>query len=84
LESDDANVVAAQFGTKTVPKLTLELNWEDRGESIKGSTRDVEEYVIHPEKMRAAGVGVAGIRIRPTPTTKGRRELVRVYPPTED
>ncbi|MHB8438508.1 MAG: type IV secretory system conjugative DNA transfer family protein [Acidimicrobiales bacterium] len=83
LESEDANVVAAQFGTKTVPKLTLHVNWET-GDAPDGTTRDVEEYVIHPEKMRSAGVGVAAVRVRPTPMTKGRRELVRVYPPTEE
>jgi len=73
LEAEDAEQVAAQFGTHTTTALTAQVDYET-GTSEKGSVRFVEEYNIHPNDLKALPQGVAAVLARRT----NRRELVRV------
>ncbi len=61
LEAKDAEEIAAQFGTKSAWKVTQQIDWET-GTSQKGSVRDVEEYVVHPNLLRRLPVGQAAVR----------------------
>ncbi len=61
LEAQDAEELAAQFGTKSAWKVTQQIDWET-GTSQKGSVRDVEEYVVHPNLLRRLPVGQAAVR----------------------
>lgn len=76
LEAKDAEDVAAQFGTRPAWKVTQQVDWES-GTSEKGSVRDVEEYVVHPNTLRSFGLGQAAVRSVPT----ARWALVNVLPP---
>jgi len=73
LESKDAELVAAQFGTHTTMALTAQVDYET-GTSEKGSVRQVEEYHVHPNDLRSLPVGVAAVLSRVT----ARRNIVRV------
>jgi len=73
LESKDAELVAAQFGTHTTMQLTAQVDYET-GTSEKGSVRQVEEYDVHPNDLRSLPVGVAAVLSRVT----ARRNIVRV------
>ena len=73
LEAEDAEAIAAQFGTHTVPLLTAQVDFETGG-SQKGSVRWVEEYNVHPNDLRELPVGVAAVYARPTQ----RRHIVKV------
>ena len=75
LEAKDAEEVAAQFGTKPSWKVTQQIDWET-GESQKGSVRDVEEYVVHPNTLRKLPVGQAAVRTVVT----DRHAIVAVFP----
>jgi hypothetical protein len=75
LEAKDAEEVAAQFGTKPSWKVTQQIDWES-GESQKGSIRDVEEYVVHPNTLRKLPVGQAAVRTVVT----DRHAIVAVFP----
>ena len=77
LEAADAQDVAAQFGTRPTWKVTHQIDWET-GTTAKGSIRDVEEYVIHPNTLRRLPVGSAAVRSVVT----DRHALVEVLPPT--
>jgi len=61
LEAQDAEELAAQFGTKSAWKVTQQIDWET-GTTAKGSVRDVEEYVVHPNLLRRLPVGQAAVR----------------------
>ncbi len=74
LEAEDAESVAAQFGTHTTALLTAQVDYE-LGTSDKGSVRYVEEYNIHPNDLKELPVGMAAVLARPS----NRRNLVRVY-----
>ncbi len=69
LEAEDAEKVAAQFGTHTVPMLTAQVDYET-GTSEKGSVRQVEEFNVHPNDLKSLPVGVAAIYSRPTQRQK--------------
>jgi hypothetical protein len=73
LEAEDAERMAAQFGTHTSPNLTAQVDYET-GTSEKGSVRWVEEYNIHPNDLKELPTGVAAVYSRPTQ----RRTLVRI------
>ena len=73
LEAEDAEKVAAQFGTHTVPMLTAQVDFEV-GTSQKGSVRWVEEYNVHPNDRKQLPVGVAAVLARSTQ----RRAVVRI------
>jgi hypothetical protein len=78
LEAVDAEDVAAQFGTRPTWKVTHQIDWET-GTTAKGSIRDVEEYVIHPNTPRRLPVGTAAVRSVAT----DRHALVEVLPPPD-
>jgi hypothetical protein len=73
LEAEDAEMMAAQFGTHTVPMLTAQVDYMT-GTSEKGSVRWVEEFNIHPNDLKELPVGVVAVYARPTQ----RRAIVRV------
>ncbi len=75
LEATDAQDVAAQFGTRPTWKVTHQIDWET-GTTAKGSIRDVEEYVIHPNTLRRLPVGTAAVRSVAT----DRHAIVEVIP----
>lgn len=73
LEAEDADKMAAQFGTHSAPMLTAQVDYET-GTSEKGSVRTVEEFNIHPNDLKELPVGSAAIYARPTM----RRAVVRI------
>jgi hypothetical protein len=75
LESEDAERVAAQFGTHTSPMLTAQVDFE-LGSSEKGSVRYVDEYNVHPNDLRALPIGTAAVLSAGT----NRRAIVAVQP----
>ena len=73
VEAQDAELVAAQFGTHRTTNLTAQVDYET-GESQKGSVRFVEEYNMHPNDLKNLPVGIAAVLSR----RSNRRDLVRV------
>jgi hypothetical protein len=73
LEAQDANAVAAEFGTHTTTALTAQVDYVE-GTSEKGSVRWVEEFNIHPNELKALPVGVAAVYARRT----NRQQLVQI------
>lgn len=73
LDAEDAESLAAQFGTHTVPMLTAQVDYET-GTSEKGSVRYVEEYNVHPNDLKSLPNGVAAVYARPTQ----RRKIVSI------
>jgi len=74
LEAEDAEAVAAQFGTRTTTELTAQVDYET-GTSQKGSVRMVDQYNIHPNEIKELPVGMAAVYARPS----NRRALVKVH-----
>lgn len=79
LESQDAEDVAAQWGTQNRWKVTYQTNWES-GETEKGSIRTVDEFVIHPNVLRSLDLGEVAVR---SVSTK-RHAIVKVFPVEKD
>jgi hypothetical protein len=75
LDSDDAEVAAAQFGTRPAWKVTHQIEW-DTGKTEKGSIRDTEEFIVHPNVLRKLPVGQVAVRSVPT----DRHAIIRVFP----
>ena len=75
LVSDDAEAMAAQFGTRAEWKVTYQTDWEQGG-TQKGSIRDVQSYVIHPNVLRTLDAGIVAVRS----IQSQRTELVAVTP----
>jgi hypothetical protein len=73
LEAEDADKIAAQFGTRTAPNLTAQVDYES-GTSQKGSVRWVEEFNIHPNDLKELPIGSAAVYARLT----RRRAVVRI------
>jgi hypothetical protein len=73
LEAEDAEMMAAQFGTHTVPMLTAQVDYLT-GTSEKGSVRWVEEFNVHPNDLKELPTGTTAVYARPT----RRRAIVRV------
>jgi len=61
LEAADSEAVAAQFGTRTTWGVTYQADWE-AGTTEKGSMRQIQEYVMHPNVLRTLPVGAAAVR----------------------
>lgn len=78
LVAEDAEPMAAQFGTRAEWKVTYQTDWETGG-TEKGSIRDVQGYVIHPNVLRTLPQGVAAIRTVQT----NRTDTVTVFPVTQ-
>ena len=74
LEAEDAEIVAAQFGTHTTTALTAQVDFEE-GTSQKGSVRWVEEFDIHPNVLKSLPIGMAAVLAR----RSNRRQLVQVH-----
>lgn len=77
LVAKDAEDMAAQFGTKSEWKVTYQTDWQE-GTTQKGSIRDVQGYVVHPNVLRTLPQGVATVRSVVT----DRTETVAVFPVT--
>ncbi len=73
LESDDAELVASQFGTHTSPMLTRQVDY-DSGESQMGSLRMVEEFNVHPNVFKSLPVGTAAVLSR----TSGHQGVIAI------
>jgi hypothetical protein len=73
VEADDADVIAAQFGTHTTTNVTSQVNYQTGG-SEKGSVRWVEEFNMHPNLLKELPIGTAAIFAR----RSGRKTLVRI------
>ncbi len=74
LEAEDAEKIAADFGTRTSTALTAQLDYET-GESQKGSVRWVEEFNVHPNELKELPIGMAAVLAR-----RGtRRALVKIH-----
>jgi len=73
VEASDADVIASQFGTHTTTNLTTQVDY-DEGTTSKGSVRWVEEFNVHPNKLKELPVGIAAVYAR----RSQRRQVVRV------
>ncbi len=60
LDADDAETIASQFGTRSVPVLTAQVDYET-GESRVGSMRMAEEFNVHPNVIKSLPVGRAAV-----------------------
>jgi hypothetical protein len=77
--AEDAEAVAAVFGTRRTFELTQQVDYQT-GTSEKGSMRQVEAYRVHPNELRDLPRGMAAVRIEP----KDRRiALIQVDRPLE-
>ena len=61
LQAADAEEIAAQFGTRSSWKVTHQIDWET-AQTQKGTIRDVDEYVVHPNTLRQLPQGTAAVR----------------------
>jgi Type IV secretion-system coupling protein DNA-binding domain len=75
LEAEDADLVAAQFGTHSTTAVTAQLDYQT-GWNDKGSVRWGEEYDMHPNILKELPVGMAAVFARRT----RRKSLVRIAP----
>jgi len=73
VEAQDADALAAQFGTRRSTDVTYQIDYET-GFSQKGSVRRVEQYIVHPNELRNLGTGRAAVRSVPG----DRHAIVRV------
>jgi hypothetical protein len=65
LDADDAEAIASQFGTRSVPVLTAQVDYKT-GESRVGSMRMAEEFNVHPNVIKSLSVGRAAVLSRIT------------------
>jgi hypothetical protein len=77
LVAKDSEDMAAQFGTKSEWKVTYQTDWQE-GTTQKGSIRDVQGYVVHPNVLRTLPQGVAAVRS----VVSDRTETVAIFPVT--
>ncbi|MDQ1583270.1 MAG: hypothetical protein QOF36_1324, partial [Microbacteriaceae bacterium] len=75
VESEDAEAIAAQFGTRRGTELTSQVDYES-GYAEKGSIRRVEKYNVHPNELRNFETGQIAYKSVP----KQRYTICRVYP----
>jgi hypothetical protein len=57
----DAEEVATQFGTRRTAEVTNQIDFES-GFSEKGSIRQVEQFIVHPNQLRNLQPGQAAVR----------------------
>jgi hypothetical protein len=74
LDADDAESIASQFGTRSVPVLTAQVDYET-GESRVGSMRMAEEFNVHPNVIKALPAGRAAVISR----ISGRKGVVAIH-----
>jgi hypothetical protein len=73
MEAEDADMIAAQFGTHTAPLHTSHVDYQ-MGGTNDGSVRWVEEFNVHPNVLKELPNGVAAVYARQTQ----RRTIVKV------
>lgn len=74
LESEDAETIAAQFGTRVSTEVTHQVDFAaDYAE--KGTIKEVDKYNVHPNDIRTFNVGQAAFKS----VVKRRYTIVRVY-----
>lgn len=78
VEAEDAEVIAAQFGTRPATDVTHQIDYET-GFSEKGSIRRVDKYNVHPNELRTFEVGQLAYKSVP----QKRYAIIRVYPDTD-
>jgi hypothetical protein len=79
LETDDANVLAAQLGTRKVPEHT----WapaQSEGETDRLSVRMVDEFLLHPNTVRQLTVS-GRVAIRSVSTN--RNAILQIFRPPD-
>ena len=74
VEAEDAEAIAAQFGTRRATDVTQQVDYSS-GYSEKGSIRRVEKYNVHPNELRSFRVGQVAMKSVP----RDRYTIVRVY-----
>lgn len=75
IASEDAEALAAEIGTRDIPKVTSQVDYET-GVSEKGSVRMTKEYHIHPDILKELPIGMTAVYARRTQ----RREIVHIHP----
>ncbi len=61
-DPNSADYIAKVFGTRTVEKITKQYDTKNK-KSTKGSIREVEEYIVHPNDLKKLKVGQAYCKI---------------------
>lgn len=74
VEAEDAEAIAAQFGTRRATDVTQQVDYST-GYSEKGSIRRVEKYNVHPNELRTFRVGQVAMKSVP----RDRYTIVQVY-----
>jgi hypothetical protein len=75
IEAEDAETIAAQFGTRPSTDVTHQIDY-GTGYSEKGSIRKVDKYNVHPNEIRTFEVGQLAYKSVP----RRKHSVVRVYP----
>lgn len=75
VEAEDAEAIAAQFGTRRATELTNQVDYQT-GFAEKGSIRRVEKFNVHPNELRTFQTGQVAYKSVP----KQRYTICRVYP----
>ncbi|WDA54966.1 MAG: hypothetical protein PPFGHCPK_01447 (plasmid) [Spiroplasma endosymbiont of Drosophila atripex] len=61
-DPNSAEYLAKVFGTKTSQKITKQYDNKNKSSS-KGSIREVEEYIVHPNDLKKLKIGQAYVKI---------------------
>lgn len=74
VEAEDAELIAAQFGTRPTSEVTQQVDYTT-GYSERGSIRRVDVFNVHPNELRNFRVGQVAMRSVP----RQRYTIVRIY-----
>jgi hypothetical protein len=74
VEAEDAEAIAAQFGTRRASDVTHQVDYET-GFSEKGSVKRVDKFNVHPNELRNFQTGQVAIKSVP----KQRYTIARTY-----
>lgn len=74
VEAEDAEAIAAQFGTRRGSEVTHQVDYET-GFSEKGSIRRVEKFNVHPNELRNFATGQVAVKSVP----QRRYTIARIY-----
>jgi Helicase HerA, central domain len=74
VEAEDAEAIAAQFGTRPATDVTHQIDY-GTGYSEKGSIRKVDKYNVHPNEIRTFETGQVAYKSVP----RRKHAVVRVY-----
>lgn len=78
VESEDAQAIADQFGTRKRPELTNQIDFTT-GYAEKGSVRRVDAYNVNPNILRTLRTGYVALKS----IARERHAIVHVYRDTE-